>query len=188
MTAADKIRDGRLARLSLWNQLFHGMPIGADELDPTRLCGDSTSAEECAAYVTLRACVSVSSSSRQAIRCALRVAILYWFSNVGERRGEGRAALEPKRSAFHLGEAIGTGMTWDEAVASMKRKPIDFSAYLRVLEVVQAEYAKEWDKLFPGLPRAPIDALAGEIREVPFARTWESGRQSGICEGDGQGP
>jgi hypothetical protein len=114
----------------------------------------------------------VPASSRQAVRCALRIAILYWFSNLGERRGEGREPLEPKRSAFHLGEAVGTRMTWDEAVAAMKRKPIDFSAYLRLLEIVQDEYVAQWQMVFPGISPAPIDVLAGSIGEDKYARDW----------------
>lgn len=173
MTSADRIRSGRLARLSLWNRLFRGLPVSVDELDPVLLCGNPSSLEERGAYTTLRACVVLSNTSRQAVRCALRVAILYWFSNVGEQRGEARASLEPRRSAFHLGEAIGTGMTWDEAVAAMKRKPIDFSAYLRILEIVHGEYVVQWDRVFPGTPTAPIDILAGNIRDDKFARNWQ---------------
>ena len=169
---ADKIRRGRAARLSLWNRLFHGLPVSADELDVTLLCGDFSSPDERAAYVTLRACAVLSSSSRQAVRCALRIAILYWFSNVGERRGEARGPLEPKRTAFHLGEAIGTGMTWDEAVAAMKRKPIDFSGYLAVLELLEREYGRQWDAVFPHTERAPIAALRGPIEDAGHARQW----------------
>ncbi|MCX6101425.1 MAG: hypothetical protein NTV92_08420 [Candidatus Bipolaricaulota bacterium] len=144
--------------------------MSADELDVTLLCGDPASPDERAAYVTLRACAVLSSSSRQAVRCALRIGILYWFSNVGERRGEARAPLEPKRTAFHLGEAIGTGMTWDEAVAAMKRKPIDFSGYLAVLELLEREYARQWDAAFPHTERAPIAPLRGQIQDTEHAR------------------
>lgn len=169
---AEKVQRGRTARLSLWNRLFHGLPVSLDELDLSLLCGDLSSPDERAAYVTLRASAVLSCSSRQAIRCALRIAILYWFSNVGEHRGGARSPLEPKRSAFHLGEAVGTRLTWDEAVAAMKRKPIDFSGYLVVLELLEAEYARQWTAVFPDAPPAPILALRGHIQDTEHAKTW----------------
>ncbi len=150
-----RIRRGRAARLLLWNRLFHGVPVGSDELDLSILCGDPSSPEERAAFVLLGSCAALADSSRQAVRCALRIAILYWFSNIGERRGEARAPLDPKRTAFHLGEAIGTGLTWEEAVAAMKRKPIDFSAYLSILELLEDEYVRRWVATFPGTEPMP---------------------------------
>lgn len=160
--------DAGAARLALWNRIFHGVPVAVADLDVARLRGDPDRLEDCAAYVLLRACAVVSTEARLAVRQTLRIAILYWFSNVGERRGEERASLAPRRSAFHVGEAIGTGMTWDEAVAAMNRKPIDYAAYLRILEIVGEEYATQWEMQFPG--RAPL-ALAslGIIAREPRA-------------------
>jgi hypothetical protein len=169
---AERVLRGRAARLSLWNRLFHGFPVSSIELDLGVLCGDPASPDERAAYVTLRACVALATSERHAVRCALRIAILYWFANIGEHRGHAREPLAPKRTAFHLGEAIGTGLTWDEAVAVMKRKPIDFSAYLWLLEVLEAEYVREWSATFPGTEPAAIDALSGQIREDEYAKQW----------------
>jgi hypothetical protein len=169
---AERILRGRAARLSLWNRLFHGFPVSSVELDLGVLCGNPASSDECAAYVTLRACVALATSERHAVRCALRIAILYWFANIGERRGHAREPLAPKRTAFHLGEAIGTGLTWDEAVAVMKRKPIDFSAYLWLLDVLEVEYARQWSATFPGKEPAPIDALSGQLREDEYAKQW----------------
>ena len=184
----ERILRGRSARLSLWNRLFHGLPVSPDELDSDTLCGDVSSPDECAAYVTLRACVTLASSARRAVRCALRIAILYWFSNVGERRGEAREPLHPKRTAFHLGEAVGTRLTWDETVALMKRKPIDFSAYLWILGLLETEYGKEWSAVFPGVDRAPIDVLAGKIHESQYAKQWSrhpdpAPKRGRICAG-----
>ena len=171
----ERILRGRAARLSLWNRLFHGFPVSSDELDPGVLCGDLSSPDERAAYVTLRACVALATSERHAVRCALRIAILYWFSNIGERRGDARKPLEPKRTAFHLGEAIGTGLTWDETVEVMKRKPIDFSGYLWLLEVLEAECAREWSATFPGAEPAAIDALSGQVQKNEYANQWSLG-------------
>ena len=168
----ERILRGHAARLSVWNRLFHGFPVSFAELDPTVLCGDPSSPNECASYVTLRACTALARSERHAVRCALRIAILYWFANIGERRGDARGPLEPKRTAFHLGEAIGTGLTWDEAVAVMKRKPIDFSAYLWLLEVLEAEYVKQWSATFPGTEAVSIDVLSGKIQEHEHAKHW----------------
>ena len=172
MASEDRIREGRLARLTLWNRLLHGVPVSLDELDLNLLCGDASSPDERAAYAALRASVVLSSSARKAIRCALRIAILYWFSNIGEHRGEARAPLEPKRTAFHLGEAVGTRLTWDEAVAAMHRKPIDFAGYLVVLELLEAEYARQWVAVFPDVLPAPILALRGNIQDSRYAQTW----------------
>jgi hypothetical protein len=174
---SERILRGRAARLFLWNRLFRGFPVSFDELDPGVLCGDPSLPNECASYITLRACTALARSERRAVRCALRIAVLYWFSNIGEHRGDARKPLEPKRSAFHLGEAIGTRLTWDEAVAVMKRKPIDFSAYLWLLEVVEAEYVKEWSATFPGKEPAPIDALSGQLQKNEYAKRWSLGTE-----------
>jgi hypothetical protein len=172
---ADRVLRGHAARLSLWNRLFHGLPVGLDELDFLTLCGDPSSPDERAAYVTLKACANLTVSGRQAVRCALRIAILYWFSNVGGLRGSARPSIEPKRSTFHIAEALGTGLTWDEAVASMRRKPIDFSGYLAILELVEGEYRREWQALFPSEPPASIATLRGSIRDSGYASGWRTG-------------
>ncbi len=83
-------------------------------------------------------------------------------------------------------------MTWDEAVAAMKRKPIDFSGYLAVLELLEREYARQWDAAFPHTERAPIAALRGQIQETEHAREWSplhrraaERERSGTGGGDG---
>ncbi len=192
MARIEELHGARIERLRVWNCLFHGVPVRLSELDRSALCGDLGSPAERAAYVTLRSCVSLANSSRQAIRCALRIAILYWFSNVGERRGGGRAQLEPRRSAFHLGEAIGTRMTWDETVAAMKRKAVDFSAYLRILEIVGEEYARQWAAEFPGEAAARIDVLAANISDTEHASSWGEpgttrGTRRATCDDGGEG-
>lgn len=174
MAMQERLDRARVERLAVWNQLFHGIPIALGNLDPVTLCGDGDSESERAAYVTLRACVALSGSARQAIRCALRVAILYWFSNVGPHR-DGDALLDAKRSTFHLGEAIGTCLTWDEAMIAMKRKPIDISAYMRLLELIEEEYVRQWGLEFPEREPTSIRALAGNIRDSEHARSWSVG-------------
>ncbi len=172
---AERVRRGRMARLSAWNRLFHGLPVSFEELDAETLCGDPASPDERAAYVALRACAVLCDSSRQSVRTALRVAILYWFSNVGERCGEAQAPLHPRSTTFHLGEAVGTGLAWNETVALMGRKPIDFSAYLWLLEALGKEYAKQWSVTYPGTRPASIEALSGELRESAHAKHWGPG-------------
>ncbi len=169
-----KAGEGGVARLALWNRIFHGIPVAVAELDAARVRGDPERLEDCAAYVLLRACTVVATEARLAVRQTLRIAILYWFSNVGERRGEERASLAPRRNAFHLGEAIGTGMTWDEAVAAMNRKPIDYAAYLRVLEMVHEEYATQWQIQFPGRAPVALASLGVFVREPQVARGLDS--------------
>jgi hypothetical protein len=171
---ADKIRQGHAARLSIWNRLLHGQPVSLDELDLSLLCGDPTSDYERASYVALRACVALSSTGRQGIRCALRIAILYWFSSLQAADGQKRTVPAPKRSSFHLGNAIGARLTWEEAVAAMKRKPIDYSAYISVIEAVEAEYVRQWTAAFPGEKQASIAALRGALWEHPYARRWSA--------------
>jgi len=182
MTKAERLQSGHIARLAIWNQIFHGLPVSLADLDPIVLCGDEDSGSERGAYVTLRACVSISHSARQAMRCALRIAILYWFSNVGDHRDDG-AVLDARRSTFHLGEAIGTHLTWDEAVAAMKRKPVDFSAYLKLLEVVEEEYAWQWSTQYPETTPYAIDILAGDIRNSEHAQSWTTGMRDRPAKG-----
>lgn len=183
--AEEKARGAHSARLCVWNQLFHGVPVDLEKLIPEPLCGDVSSPDEQAAYVTLRACTALARSERRVIRWALRVAILYWFSNLGEPHSAARKSLEPKRSAFHLAEAIGTRLTWDEAVAAMKRKPLDLAAYGAVLERIEEEYQRQWDLVFPATRRESIEALRDGLRGNSFARTWcmESGERSSRSPG-----
>jgi hypothetical protein len=164
---------GRLARLTVWNRLFRGVPVRLDELDASLLCGDPDWPEDCASYVMLRASVVVSNSARFPIRRALRVAILYWFSNVADPAGGDPPPLKPRRSSFHLREAIGTRLSWDESVAAMDLKPIDYSAYVRVVEVVQEEYAQQWNSLFPGRAPFSIAPLFDPNRETQLGRPWQ---------------
>lgn len=170
----EKTREGRAARLSVWNRLFHGIPVSLADLDPETLSGDPDWPEDRASYVFLRACVVVSNFARQGVRYALRPAILYWFSNASEQRDNGRVLLRPTRTAFHLGEAVGTRMNWNEAVAAVGRKPLDYAAYTRVLEIVKVEYLKEWASLFPGMEPASIAPLFSQDRKTRFMRRWES--------------
>jgi len=168
----EAIQQARLTRLSLWNRLFHGLPVDADQLDTDRLCGDRGSSDECAAVVALKACAALAESARHSIHWAIRTAILYWFSNLGEFSPPTRARLQPRRSAFHLGEAVGARLSWDEAVAAMGRQPIEFAAYLWVLERVCAEYERLWRATFDSTEPVPIDILAGRISDSDHARTW----------------
>lgn len=168
----EAVQQARLARLALWNRLFHGLPVCADQLDIDRLCGDRGSSDECAAAVALKACAALAESTRHSVRWAIRIAILYWFSNLGEFSPPARAQLQPRRSAFHLGEAVGSHLSWGEAVAAMGRQPIEFAAYLWVLERVRAEYDCLWRSTFDGTEPAPIDVLAGRISDSDHARAW----------------
>jgi hypothetical protein len=170
----EKIGRSQQARLSVWDRLFRGFPVSLDELAVGKLCEDVSVRDECAAYVVLRVCTTLSHSARPTVRYALRVAILYWFSNMGRCHGEACRPPQPKSGAFRLGEAIGTGLTWGEAVAAMKRKPIDFSAYLWLLEVLEAEYVREWSATFPGTELSPIGELSGQLQETEHAKRWDS--------------
>lgn len=171
MTEAN-VQQYHLARLSVWNRLFHGQPVTIDELDVETLCGDTTSDNERTAYVVLRACVAITQSARQTMRAAFRVVILYWLSNVGEPRDVVRGPLQPQSTSFHLGEALGARLTWDQAVALMGRKPVDVSAYYWLLDVLRAEYATQWQAVFSGEPATLIKWLSGSIHEADHARGW----------------
>jgi hypothetical protein len=170
----EKIGRRQEARLSVWDRLFHGFPVSLDELALDKFCEDVSVRDECAAYVVLRVCTTLSHSARPTVRFAFRVAILYWFSNMGRCHGEACRPLRPRSSAFRLEEAIGTGLTWDEAVAAMNRKPIDFSAYLWLLEVLEAQYVREWSVTFPGTEPASISVLSGQLQKTEHAKRWDS--------------
>ena len=173
-SGVEKTCEGRVARLSIWNRLFHGIPVSSAELDSESLLGDPDWAEDRGSYVFLRACVAVSNSARQAIRYALRPATLYWVSNASEHRDDSRVLLRPTRTVFHLREAVGTRMTWDEAVAAVGRKPVDYAGYMCVLKIVEEEYLKEWTRLFPAMEPASIAPLSSQDRQTQFARRWET--------------
>jgi hypothetical protein len=148
--------------------------VALEELNSADLLGDPDWPEDCGSYAMLRAFVVVSNAARAAVRYALRPTILYWVSNVSEQRDGGRMLRRPTGTSFHLGEAIGTKMTWDEAVAAVGRKPVDYAAYTRVLEIVQDEYLGQWASLFPGTEPVSIAPLFSQDRQTKFARQWES--------------
>ena len=165
---------GRLARLSVWNRLFHGIPVGLADIEAAIHGGDPTWPEDQAAYVWLRACVVVSNTAYPAVRFALRPAILYWFSNARDEREGPHQPAVVRRWNFHLGEAIGTRMTWDEAVAAVHRKPVDYSGYVSVVGTVEREYRKEWEALFPGTRPPSVEPLFNPDRKTKFQRPWTS--------------
>ena len=168
----EKTREGRGARLSIWNRLFHGIPVSLAELDEESLLGDRDWAEDRGSYAFLRACVEVSNSSRPAIRYALRPAILYWFSNASENPGGSHVLLRPTRTVFHLGDTVRTRTTWDEAVAAVGRKPIDYAAYRRVLEIVEVECRSQWASYFSSMEPVSIAPLFRQERKTRFVRQW----------------
>jgi hypothetical protein len=162
--------EARAIRLRYWNRLFRGLPVSSEDLDLALASWARTAPnEERRAFILLRACVGLFSTSRWAVRHALRVAILYWFSNVGTTVGR-RRTVRAKRSSFHLSDALGTGLTWDEAVACMGRKPLDFSAYLWILEVLEASYCKQWSEIYGSPPLEPGEriGLEGAEGHVPL--------------------
>jgi hypothetical protein len=82
--------------------------------------------------------------------------------------------VRPTRTAFHLAEAVGTRLSWNEAVAAVGRKPLDYAAYTQVLEIVRVEYLKEWASLFHSLVPASIAPLFSQDRKTRFVRRWET--------------
>jgi hypothetical protein len=170
--AEERILRGRAERLAVWNRLLHSVPVRVQELDFRRLCGTPSLPYEAAACVALRACAELTNSSGRTIQSALRISILYWFSNLSAASEAAREHLRPKCSAFHLQEAVGARLTWDEAVAAMKRQPIDRAAYAWLMDVFQAEYRRQWNALFRGTPTPSIAALSGSLCDDPHARNW----------------
>ncbi len=178
LTPQESVLRGRAERLTLWNRLLHGAPVDPAELITERLCGNLASSEERGAYVALRACTSLSMVSSRVVMSGYRIAILYWFSNLGELRESARDHLRPKSTSFHLAEAIGARLTWDEAVEAMERRPIHPAAYLWLLETLQDEYVRQWGALFPSSTPASIAALAGLLHTDRYARRWRCARRA----------
>ena len=155
----------RVLRLRYWNRLFRGLAVSIRELD--RSFDDLIRESDCderRAFILLRACAGLFNSSRWAIRHALRIAILYWFANV-DVGGTRRRRVPAKSSSFDLSDALGTGLTWDEAVASMGRRPIDFSAYLWMLELLEATYHRHWIEVFGQAPTGDRETMGAEGAE-----------------------
>lgn len=152
----------RMERLRYWNRLFHGIPVSLGEMDGAlRRHVRNAPYEEKRAFILLRTCVRLTQTARPAHVYALRIAILYWFSNA-RSSAAAAAPLNPKRSAFHLAEAMGCRLTWDEAVEKMGRKPIDFSAYQWMLELLEEEYRAQWTEVFGEFSRAPAKLIDPE--------------------------
>jgi hypothetical protein len=157
--------EARSLRLRYWNRLFRGLGASIEELDDgLRMWAQRATTEDRRAFILLRACVGLFVSSRWAVRHALRIAILYWFSHLGGEGEQPRRVLA-RSSAFHLSDALGAKLTWDEAVASMRRKPVDFSAYLWILEYVEAAYQRHWEEVFGRPPTGENEAMIGEGEE-----------------------
>ncbi|MEW5825877.1 MAG: hypothetical protein AB1778_03515 [Candidatus Bipolaricaulota bacterium] len=172
LATEERILSGRAERLAAWNRLLHGVPLPLRELDCGRLCGELSSADECAAYGALRACTALYDEAGRHLQSALRISVLYWFSNLGEELPTAREHLRPRCSSFHLAEAVGAHLSWEQAVEAMKRKPIDRAAYDWILEVLRHEHEHQWAVAFGERPCAPIDALSGPLSQNPYARDW----------------
>ncbi|MEW5826981.1 MAG: hypothetical protein AB1778_09150 [Candidatus Bipolaricaulota bacterium] len=137
-----------MARLRVWERLFCGAVPDLCSLCPDVLCEHPSHPGEAEAYVALRACVALWESARPAVAHLLRVALLYWFSNLGESRSASRVGLMPSRKGFRLLHATGAWLSWDEAVAAMGRKPMDPAAYGAFLERFDGHYAAQWSAAF----------------------------------------
>lgn len=141
-----------VARLRGWDRLFHGLPVATAEVTDGLRLAPSVTATEAQAAAALLACIALAESARPAVVYALRVAILYWFSNLGDFSARARSRLLPRRSGFRLADAAGAWLSWDEAVAVMGRKPTDHAAYLWLLEHVEAHYVAQWTATFSSPP------------------------------------
>lgn len=170
--AEERILSGRAERLAVWNRLLHSVPVRVQELDFKRMCGDLSLHHEAAACLALRACTELSNTSGRTVQSALRISILYWFSNLSTPSEAAREHVRPKSHAFHLQEAVGARLTWEEAVAAMKRQPIDRAAYDWLVEALQTECRRQWSALFPGTQAPSIAALYGSLCDDPHARSW----------------
>jgi len=143
---------GHVACPGGWDRLFHGLPVAVGDITEGLRLAPSVAASEAQAVAALLACIALAESGRPAVVYALRVAILYWFSNLGDFDAAARSRLLPRRRYFRLADAAGAWLSWDEAIAAMGRKPTDHAAYLWLLERVEAHCAAQWTATFSSPP------------------------------------
>ena len=143
--------DARDTRVLLWAELLESGDLSTDEIDRELLqLARGSSTDEKEAFVLLRAAAQLFDSGSDALRRSLRIAIVYWFSQVGSLDEE----AEPETlDLANLSDLQGTHLTWSECARRLGGNPSDYSAYSRTIQKLKDEVLTQWNGLFgEGLP------------------------------------
>ncbi len=117
--------------------------------------------EERKAYILLRACCELASTGSSACRRNLRVAILYWFSNMGNGCEHGEQDDTPLADK-DLHRVIGIKLSWREAAAAFGANPNDYSAYHRLLAKLKKTCDDNWKQLYGSVMSSPFEVPGGK--------------------------
>jgi len=131
-------------RLSIWDRLIRGEPVSMEECDELvgRLASDACP-EEKSACMLLLASVRVSNERSEAMRRNLRAALRYWFSHSGSK--DRPEPFDPTvLDGTGLESALGLYLSWPEAMESVGRTTVDYTALNRITELLRTRCAEEW--------------------------------------------
>ena len=151
--------DGRLV---YWSHLLRGEFVSIDDLDQDLLpMVRGAAAEERKAYVLLRACCELAGVGSASCRRNLRVAILYWFSNMGNGSEYDKQDDTPL-AEMDLHRVVGMKLSWREAAAAFGANPNDYSAYHRLLAKLKQACDDHWRKLYGSALSSPFEVPGGK--------------------------
>ena len=149
-------------RLVYWSRLLRGEFVSIDDLDQDLLpMVRGAALEERKAYILLRACCELACVGSPSCRRNLRVAILYWFSNMGNGSECGREDDTPL-AEMDLHRVVGMKLSWREAAAAFGANPNDYSAYHRLLAKLKEACDDHWRKLYGPAMSSPFDGSGGK--------------------------
>jgi len=146
------------ARLAYWSRLLRGEFVTVEDLDRDILpLVRGAGVHEQKAYTLLCACSDLASNGSPSVRRNLKVAILYWFSNMGN--GVERAETdETPLAEMDLHRIVGMKLTWREAAAAFGANPNDYSAYHRLLAKLKDRCDEHWRNRFGSADASPFPA------------------------------
>ncbi|MBN1859612.1 hypothetical protein JW848_10500 [Candidatus Bipolaricaulota bacterium] len=147
------------ARLAYWSQLLRGESFTIEDLDREILpLVRGAGVDERKAYTLLRACCELASCGSSAVRRNLKVAILYWFSNMGNGEAPSESGDTPL-AEMDLHRIIGMKLSWREAAAAFGANPNDYSAYHRLLSKLKERCDEHWRQQFGLTVTSPFGPL-----------------------------
>ena len=150
-------------RTIYWNRLLRGVVVSCEEIDRVLLpFVRDASEEERLAFVILRSCVGLTATATDPMRRNLRAAIALWFSQSGS--SSSRKTLPTSTDGWDIHELVDSKLTWQEAALAFEGNPKDYSAYRRLLKLLQHTCELTWEEVF-GEP-SPSN-LGGEANERP---------------------
>jgi hypothetical protein len=156
----------REERLELWDDLVRGRPVSKERLRSVLLpVSREVSGNEKLCCALLWAAARISREASPAMRRNLTALLRYWFSQEGvpgQPAGFDRCSL----AGAGLGEVMGLGLSWPEAMESVGGNPKDYTALVRVTALLRKECLVAWKEMFgESVPR--VLAEGGDDHEEP---------------------